>query len=115
ASGVKLVIDHLGRPDPRTGIASDGFKALLRSIEKGRTWVKLSAGYRLGPAAAGYARGLGRGGGPHRPVWARDCPFVGCESQVRYQETIDWLIACVPDAIARRKISGETAMKLYFA
>ena len=53
ASGVKIVVDHLGRPDPRTGINSEGFKALLRSIDKGRTWVKVSAGYRLGPAGHG--------------------------------------------------------------
>jgi predicted TIM-barrel fold metal-dependent hydrolase len=115
ASGVKLVIDHLGRPDPRTGINSDGFKALLRSIDKGRTWVKMSAGYRLGPAAADYARELVRVAGPDRLVWASDCPFVGHESQVTYRESIDWLIACVPDAQARRKIFGETALKLYFA
>jgi predicted TIM-barrel fold metal-dependent hydrolase len=115
ASGVRLVIDHLGRPDPRTGINSEGFKALLRSIDKGRTWVKMSAAYRLGPAAADYGRELVRVAGPDRLVWASDCPFVGLESQVRYQETIDWLIDCVPDANARRKIFGETALKLYFA
>src|SRR5262249_30605688 len=50
ASGAKIVVDHLGRPNPRDGINSDGFKALLRSIDKGRTWVKASGGYRLGPA-----------------------------------------------------------------
>jgi predicted TIM-barrel fold metal-dependent hydrolase len=114
ASGVKLVIDHLGRPDPRTGINSDGFKAMLRSIDKGRTWVKVSAGYRLGPAAADYARELLRVAGPDRLVWASDCPFVGHESQVKYQDTIDWLIDCVPDEAPRRKIFGETALKLYF-
>ena len=113
ASGVKLVIDHLGRPDPRTGINSEGFKALLASIERGRTWVKVSAGYRLGPAASDYARELVRVAGPDRLVWASDCPFVGHES-VRYQDTIDWLIDCVPDQAARRKIFGETALKLYF-
>src|ERR1700712_1394136 len=36
ASGVKIVVDHLGRPNPKTGTESDGFKALVRSIEKGR-------------------------------------------------------------------------------
>ena len=114
SSGVKLVIDHLGRPEPRTGVNSDGFKAMLRSIDKGHTWVKVSAGYRLGPAAADYARELLRVAGPDRLVWASDCPFVGHESQVKYQDTIDWLIACVPDQAARRKIFGETALKLYF-
>jgi len=114
ASGVKLVIDHLGRPDPRTGINSEGFKALLRSIDKGRTWVKMSAGYRLGPAAADYARELVRVAGPDRLVWASDCPFVGHEGQFAYKATIDWLNDAVPDANAWRKIFGETALKLYF-
>jgi predicted TIM-barrel fold metal-dependent hydrolase len=114
ASGVKLVIDHLGRPEPRTGINGEGFQAMLRAIDRGRTWVKVSAGYRLGPAASDYARELVRVAGPERLVWASDCPFVGCEQQVRYQDTIDWLIDCAPDHAARRKIFGETALRLYF-
>ena len=65
-------------------------------------------------AASDYARELVRVAGPERLVWASDCPFVGCEQQVRYQDTIDWLIDCVPDQAARRKIFGETALKLYF-
>jgi len=35
ASGVKIVVDHLGRPDPTSGVNSEGFKALLRSIDTG--------------------------------------------------------------------------------
>ena len=114
ASGVKIVVDHLGRPDPRTGINSDGFKVLLRSIDKGRTWVKVSGGYRLGPKSVDYARELLRVAGPDRLVWASDCPFVGHEGQFPYQSTIDWLNDAVPDAAARAKIFGETALKLYF-
>src|SRR5262249_40413782 len=91
-SGVKLVIDHLGRPDPRTGVESEGFKAMLRAIERGRTWVKMSAAYRLGPAAIDYGRTLLRVAGPDRLVWASDCPFVGMETEMRYQAAIDWLI-----------------------
>ncbi len=37
ASGVKIVIDHIGRPGPATTTASEGFQAMLRSIDKGRT------------------------------------------------------------------------------
>ncbi len=114
ACGVKLVIDHLGRPEPRTGINSDGFKAMLRSIEKGRTWVKMSAGYRLGAQAAGYARELVRSAGPDRLMWASDCPFVGHEKQFSYQSTIDWLADAVPDPEAQAKIFGETGLKFYF-
>jgi len=114
ASGVKIVVDHLGRPDPKTGVNSDGFKALLRSIDKGRTWVKVSAGYRLGPQAVAYARELVRVAGPDRLVWASDCPFVGHENQFSYGSTMDWLTECVPDAAARAKVFGATALKLYF-
>jgi predicted TIM-barrel fold metal-dependent hydrolase len=114
ASGVKIVVDHLGRPDPKAGINSEGFKALLRSIDKGRTWVKISGGYRLGPQAREYARELVRVAGADRLVWASDCPFVGHEGQFPYQATIDWLVEAVPDVTARAKIFGATARDLYF-
>ena len=111
---MNIVVDHLGRPDPRSGVNSEGFKAMLRSIDKGRTWVKVSAGYRLGPQAVDYARELVRVAGPERLVWASDCPFVGHEGKFPYQATMDWLAECVPDAAARKQIFGETALKLYF-
>jgi len=114
ASGVKIVVDHLGRPDPKSGINSDGFKRLLQSIDKGRTWVKVSGGYRLGPQSRDYARELLRIAGPDRLVWASDCPFVGHEGQFPYHATIDWLVDAIPDADARAKIFGETARTLYF-
>jgi predicted TIM-barrel fold metal-dependent hydrolase len=114
ASGVKIVVDHLGRPDPKSGVNSEGFKTLLRSIDKGRTWVKVSGGYRLGPQAKEYARELLRVAGPDRLVWASDCPFVGHEAQFPYRATIDWLVEVIPDAAARAKIFGTTARELYF-
>ena len=115
ASGVKIVIDHIGRPDARTSINGEGFKAMLRSIEKGRTWVKLSAAYRLGPHATDCARELVKQAGPDRLVWASDCPFVGEESHITYQQTIDWLTECVPDPATRRKIVCDTPLRLYFS
>jgi predicted TIM-barrel fold metal-dependent hydrolase len=113
-AGVKLVIDHMGRPDRKTGVAGTGFKAMLSAIERGRTWVKLSAAYRQGPESGDYARELVRAAGPDSLMWASDCPFVGCEREVTYQQTVDWLIGCVPDPVARRKILGETALRFYF-
>jgi len=112
-SGVKIVIDHIGRPDPVLGVASEGFKAVVRSVEQGRTWVKLSGAYRLGPQAADHARELCRRVGYERMLWASDCPFVGAESTV-YQSTIDWLETVVPDAVDRDRITGENALRLYF-
>ena len=113
-SGVKIVLDHIGRPDPVEGVASEGFRAMVRSVQKGRTWVKLSGAYRLGPQAADQARELCRQVGYERMVWASDCPFVGAES-TRYQSTIDWLSSVVPDAADRRRIQGDNALALYFS
>jgi predicted TIM-barrel fold metal-dependent hydrolase len=115
AAGVKIVIDHIGRPNPQTGVNGEGFRRMLASIEKGRTWVKLSAAYRLGPAATDWARELVRQAGPERLVWASDCPFVGEEKHVTYRQTIDWINACLPDAQTRRKIYCDTPLKLYFS
>ncbi|HEY0418847.1 MAG TPA: amidohydrolase family protein, partial [Acetobacteraceae bacterium] len=42
----EVVIDHMGRPDPRVGVQGRGFQALLRLLRSGRAWAKLSAPYR---------------------------------------------------------------------
>jgi len=113
-AGVKIVVHHLGRPEPKAGVNSAGFKRLAQSIENGRTWVKLSGGYRPGPQAKDYARKLLRIAGADRLVWASDCPFVGYEGKFPCQATIDWLVDAIPDTAAREKIFGTTARRLYF-
>jgi predicted TIM-barrel fold metal-dependent hydrolase len=114
-SRVKIVIDHIGRPDPRTGIDGEGFKAMVRAVEGGRTWVKLSAAYRLGANARECAQELHRRVGADKLMWASDCPFVGAEGTIRYRETIDWLKQTIPDPVAQRKIFGENAQAFYFS
>lgn len=111
-SGVKIVIDHIGRPDPVLKEKCAGFEAVTRSVEKGRTWVKLSGGYRLGEHSVALARELCRRVGYERMLWASDCPFVGVESTT-YRSTIDWIEQAVPDAMHRQTL-GLNAIDLYF-
>ncbi len=127
ASGVKIVVDHFGHPDPLKGVRCAGFQAVLRSIERGRTWVKLSAGYRLTWAKAGQAtrdteslrlaqelaQSLLQNAGAERLLWGSDCPFVGHESAVSFDDTLEELARWVPDGHVRRRIS-DTALRLYF-
>ncbi|CAN5771500.1 amidohydrolase family protein [soil metagenome] len=129
-TGVDIVIDHFGHPDPADPLNCDGFGAMLESIDLGRTWVKMSAGFRLlGPSAwqsgaAGDAEAeaiasevaaeLMRRVGPQRLLWGSDCPFVGYEGRITYQYALDRLNAWVPDPRVRAEIS-RTALKLYFA
>jgi predicted TIM-barrel fold metal-dependent hydrolase len=126
-AGVKTVIDHFGHPAPQDGVNCPGFQAVLRSIDTGRTWVKLSAGYRLtwsepgqsrrDPRSSVLARELAHSllanAGPERLVWGSDCPFVGYERAVSFSETLADLLDWAPDAHTRRKMS-DTALKLYF-
>lgn len=117
AAGVKLVIDHFGHPQRGKGTACEGFQAVLRAVDNGRTWVKLSAGYRLESprVARECARALVAHAGPERLLWGSDWPFAGFEDALRYEDAVanfrDW----VPDTHARRIIGGETALRLYFA
>ena len=107
---------HFGRPDAQKGVACEGFQMLLRLLQNGRTWVKVSAAYRLGrPAAAAYGRELLRRCGPERLLWASDCPFVGHEKEVAYRDTIDDVLAWLPEGAARDKVLYANAMALYFS
>jgi predicted TIM-barrel fold metal-dependent hydrolase len=115
ACGVNLVVDHFGRPDPKLGIRCAGFQELLRLMENGRTWVKVSGIYRLGRAeCAAYGRELLRAHGPERLLWASDCPFVGNEKVARYRETIDAALEWVPAGPARDKVFAQNALSLCF-
>jgi predicted TIM-barrel fold metal-dependent hydrolase len=116
AAGPKLVIDHFGRPDPKLGVDCPGFQAMLRSIERGRTWVKLSAGYRLEPpqSAVTLASALLKYAGPERLVWGSDWPFAAFEDKLCYEDTLRDFERWVPDPAARRRIGGETPLRLYF-
>lgn len=76
---VDVVVDHLGGPDPTQGVEQPGFQALLRLLDNGRTWVKLSGAYRADPGAAPwpiadpFATAL-IARAPDRLVWGTDWP-----------------------------------------
>jgi predicted TIM-barrel fold metal-dependent hydrolase len=112
---VKLVIDHFGHPQ-QGGVNCDGFQTVLRAVDKGRTWVKISAGYRLESpqVAQDCAEALLANAGPERLLWGSDWPFAAYEDSVRYEDTIAAFRQWVPDANVRRIIGGETALRLYF-
>jgi predicted TIM-barrel fold metal-dependent hydrolase len=115
-SGVNLVVDHFGRPDLSLGVDAPGFIALLRAIERGRTWVKLSAAFRLTPLAVlrPFAEKLIATAGAERLFWGSDWPFVGHENAVTYARAIDDFVTLVPDATFRHAID-RAALRFYFS
>ena len=112
AAPMKLVVDHFGRPDPALGADSEGFQALLRAFDTGRTWVKLSGGFRIACDPAPLARKLLEVGGPARLVWGSDCPFTDFSDTVDYQSVIDAFESWVPRQEDRAAIDA-TAKALY--
>lgn len=112
-SGVKLVIDHYGNPNPTEGENSPGYQAALRALGSGHGWVKVSAPYRTpGCDHRALAARLLREAGAERLLFGSDWPFVGHEDAVTYRDTITWFEHAIPDPVARDQI-GRTALKLY--
>lgn len=116
-----LVIDHNGKflePVPPDHAA---FKCLLRMLENGRTWVKLSAPYETSktgaPAYADVgllAKALARAA-PDRALWATNWPHPNVPKEKRSDEAelLDLLLEWAPEEAARRKILVENPAKLY--
>ena len=118
ASGVTLVLDHFGCPDPNGGVRSAGFVAMLDLMNRGRAWVKLSAPYRFqregfGNLARQYARAMLASAGPQQLVWASDWPWGGHDEGMTYRGCLDWLTDWVPDAAQRQIILSETPVSLF--
>jgi predicted TIM-barrel fold metal-dependent hydrolase len=114
ATGVTLIIDHFADPDRHLGIESPGFIAALRSVECGRTFIKISAGRRLDPQVAkASAQRLLSVAGPERLLWGSDAPFIGHEPRPAYGDALRLFEELVPDARQRHAI-GLTALRQFF-
>jgi predicted TIM-barrel fold metal-dependent hydrolase len=116
AAGPRLVIDHFGRPNPTEVTESEEFRAVLRAVDGGRCWVKLSAPFRIAPegAASALAARLLSHAGPERLLWGSDWPFAAFEDRMDYRRTLQDYAVNVPDEVARQEID-RTALKFYFS
>ncbi|MFC6019933.1 amidohydrolase family protein [Plantactinospora solaniradicis] len=78
---VPVVLDHMGWPDVAAGTGGAGFQRLLRTLDQGNLWVKLSV-CRFGAPEGGYP-GIRPfhdalvGARPDRLLWGSDWPYVG--------------------------------------
>ncbi len=119
-AGVKLVIDHFGWHDPAPRLAAQSYQDMLRLLDGGHAWVKITAGFRHPSQKlpnweiqAEYTADLLARFGPEKLLWGSDAPFVGHENAATYATALDMWAHCVPDA-ARQAI-GENGYRFYFA
>ena len=115
----QIVVDHMGRPDPRQGVDAPGFQALIRALQAGRTWSKLSAPYRTSrepfpyPDLVPFAHALVRAA-PERLVFGTDWPHVMLDSPMPNDGALTDLLAhWVPDEETRRRILVANPEHLY--
>jgi 2-pyrone-4,6-dicarboxylate lactonase len=116
---VEVMIDHMGRPDTRGGIDAPGFQSLIRFLQSGRGWSKLSAPYRTSREAPPYAditkfaHAL-VAAAPDRLVWGTDWPHVMMESAMPNTGIFAELLATwVADTAVRKRILVDNPARLY--
>ena len=121
--GVKIVIDHLGRPDARLGVDQPGFQEMLELGRSGQLWMKVSGLYRLegsDPQNLAFAREalplLLQRLGAHRLVWGSDWPHTQHEDRVTYLTVIEQLQALeCPEAVVRALLVDSAKVLFRFA
>lgn len=115
----EVVIDHMGRPDVSAGVAAPGSQALIRLLQSGRGWAKLSAPYRTSLMASHYSdlRPFARAlieAAPELLVWGTDWPHVMLPEPVpNTGDLCDELAAWVPDEELRTKMLVTNPERLY--
>ena len=106
--GVKVVIDHFGRPDARLGLDQPGFRELIELGLGGRLWMKVSGIYRLEGSEVQnlhFARTalplLVQSFGQQRLVWGSDWPHTQHENRVSYGSVVEQLrtLECSPQVM----------------
>jgi D-galactarolactone isomerase len=118
---VDIVIDHIGRTPPENGINDPGFKALLRLLESGRCWVKISAPYLASTDGPPHYADVGDKARalvsvrPDRLVWAANWPHPNHTPGNKPEEAdcLDVLLDWVPDTAIRNAILADNPAALY--
>jgi predicted TIM-barrel fold metal-dependent hydrolase len=117
--GVKIVVDHFGRPRAAFGVTHPTFKALL-ALGGGDVWVKISGVYRLGGTDRenlAFAQAaiplLIEHFGTDRLMWGSDWPHTQFEDQVSYASQFELLQQLVPWPRQRQAILRDGAVALF--
>ena len=115
-----IVLDHFASIPAAGGVDQPAMKAVLRMLDTGRVWLKLSGPMRCTtenmpyPSVTPLARAL-VAHAPERMVWGSDWPHVNLDGREMPNDgdLLDLLAEWVPDAAVRNRILAQNANKLY--
>lgn len=116
-SGLRLVIDHCGRPDAAAGLDQPGFRALLELGREGHAAVKLSSVFRFARdgfpycEADPFVQALVEAFGIERCLWGSDWPFVRAPHRVDHAGLLAAFARWFPAPSDRARILGANAVR----
>ncbi len=115
-----IVLDHFAGIPAKGGVDQPAVKAVLKMLDSGRVWLKLSGPMRctdepppypsLTPLAHVFVKHA-----PERMVWGSDWPHVNLDGMVMPNDgdLLDLLAEWVPDAAVRNRILTQNPKALY--
>jgi D-galactarolactone isomerase len=117
----RFVIDHNGKYLEPVAPDHESFKALLRLVDTGRCWVKLSAPYETSKTGAPLYEDVGRLAkalvkhAPERMLWASNWPHPSAPRDATPDDAdlLDLLLEWAPDDATRRRILVDNPAALY--
>ena len=115
----RIVIDHVGKYLEPVPVDHPAFRCLLRLVESGRVWVKLSAPYecsKLGPPLYGDVGRLAKAlvkAAPERMLWASNWPHPSVKDKPDDAMLLDLLLDWAPDDKTRKRILVDNPAELY--
>jgi D-galactarolactone isomerase len=114
-----VVVDHVGRYMPPVEPDDERFGALLRLLDTGRCWVKLSAPYESAPDATHEYPTVARlverlvQHAPERLLWATNWPHPGQTNPPSLTDLSRLATEWMPDALVRHRILVDNPAELY--
>jgi predicted TIM-barrel fold metal-dependent hydrolase len=117
-SGVRILVDHCGRPTVDDGLGQPGFRALLELGATRRAFVKLSGLVKFSRKPALYddawpfVTALIDAFTLEHCLWASDWPYLRAPVRVDYGVLLQLALKLFPDASDRGKVLWDTPRKL---
>lgn len=117
----RFVIDHIGKFLEPVAPEHASFKSLLRLLDTGRCWVKLSAAYETSKTGAPQYEDVGRlakalvAHAPERMLWASNWPHPSAPKHDVPDDAdlLDLLLDWAPEEATRRRILVDNPAELY--
>lgn len=113
-----LLIDHLGRPDPRRGRDDPSLAKVLRLLERGNVWVMISLVEKISKAGPPWDDVIPivracLDAAPDRVVWASDWPHpVSVRQPPNEGDLLDFLFRATADEEERRRVLVDNPARL---